>query len=57
MKTNANKKFKIFRKVGRLCGADQNLLEMTMANYNGACDHANRKDINSSINLCKIKSK
>jgi hypothetical protein len=36
---------------------DISLLNMTINNYNGACDASNRKDINSSINLCKIKRK
>lgn len=35
---------------------DNSLLDMTINNYNYACDSVNRKDINSSINLCKIKS-
>lgn len=40
-----------------LSNLDTSLLTMTINNYNGACDASNRKDINSSINLCKIKSK
>lgn len=35
---------------------DNELLKMTINNYNYACDASKRKDINSSINLCKIKS-
>ena len=40
-----------------LSNLDNTLLEMTINNYEHACDVANRKDINSSINLCCIKRK
>lgn len=35
---------------------DGELLTMTRNNYEGACDSSNRKDIDSTINLCKIQS-
>ena len=36
---------------------DEEMLGMTRNNYNGACDHSNRKDIDSSIQLWKLQRK
>lgn len=45
------------REWDELDNLDEELLAMTIRNYEGACDHAKRKDIDSSINLCKIKTR
>jgi hypothetical protein len=44
------------REWDEMSNLDKALLDMTINNYNGACDAAKRKDIDSSINLCKIKA-
>lgn len=59
---SCNTKYKILdqlkiREWDDLGNLDTALLTMTRNNYIGACNFSNRKDINSSINLCKIKSR
>lgn len=45
------------RKYIDLLDIDKQMLEMTRNNYKGACDSSHRKDINSSIQLSKMKRK
>lgn len=40
-----------------LSNIDAEMLNITIRNYESACDAANRHDINSSINLCCIQRK
>lgn len=40
-----------------LSNIDAEMLDITIRNYESACDAANRHDINSSINLCCIQRK
>ncbi|MBW7867561.1 MAG: hypothetical protein H3C31_04455 [Brumimicrobium sp.] len=59
---NCYPKFKIidqlkFREWEDFSKLDNELLTMTRNNYEGACNASKRTDINSSINLCKIKIK
>lgn len=59
---NCDHKFKIidqlkFREWDSLSNLDNEMLTMTRNNYEGACDASSRYDINSSVNLCKIKVK
>ncbi len=59
---NCYPKFKIidqlkFREWDVLSNLDNELLTMTRNNYEGAFNASNRYNINSSINLCKIKTK
>lgn len=59
---NCYPKFKIidqlkFREWDDLSNIDKEMLAMTRNNYEGACNASDRYDINSSVNLCKIKVK